>query len=123
MTQIKLTLKQELEKRKSLFEIREWYVNKIAETPDLPDGIYHQYLKEVEEDLELLNKKYKMEETTLKIQESLEPNTIIFQTQGVLNKEPVLKISKGKFYALGKEIEDTEHVYERFNEWLKSNKA
>ena len=30
----------------------------------------------------------------------------------------VIKMSKGKFYFRGEEVEDKYEVYERFNEWL-----
>lgn len=46
-------------------------------------------------------------------------NSIIFQEPST--PEPVMIISKGKFYALGKEIEDVHGVYEKMLEWL--NKA
>ncbi len=64
---------------------------------------------------------YMPEGQTISFPEETLPKSIVFQTAGNLG-EPVLSISQGKFYALGKEIEDTEYVYERFNEWLKSNK-
>ena len=33
-------------------------------------------------------------------------------------QEEVIRISKGKFYFRGEEVEDKYQVYERFNEWL-----
>lgn len=50
----------------------------------------------------------------------MEENTITFHAKhnGEENKE-IIKITQGKFYWLGEEIEDKYEVYERFNEWLK----
>lgn len=55
---------------------------------------------------------------TLTIQEN-KPKDIIF-IDGENNE--VLKISKGKFFCLGKEIEDTYGVYEKFLAFLSSHK-
>jgi len=41
-------------------------------------------------------------------------NSITWRVEG----EEVIKISEGKFYWKGEEVEDVHNVYERFNEWL-----
>jgi hypothetical protein len=35
-----------------------------------------------------------------------------------VNTEEVIRLSEGKFYFKGEEVEDRYQVYERFNEWL-----
>jgi hypothetical protein len=46
-----------------------------------------------------------------------ETSAFIFCLDSETPKE-VMKISKGKFYWKGQEVEDKYEVYERFNEWL-----
>ncbi len=41
-------------------------------------------------------------------------NAISFE----INSEPIMLLSKGKFFWKGKEVKDIHKVYERFNEWL-----
>jgi hypothetical protein len=53
---------------------------------------------------------------TLEIRNPLAPHTITFQTNG----DEIIKITEGKFYWKGEEVEDAHEVYERLNEWLKS---
>ena len=36
-----------------------------------------------------------------------------------VNTEEIIRLSEGKFYFKGEEVEDRYQVYERFNEWLK----
>lgn len=43
--------------------------------------------------------------------------SIIFSLDGETPSE-VMRISKGKFYWKGQEIDDIHDIYERFNEWL-----
>jgi hypothetical protein len=47
--------------------------------------------------------------------EPVQENTLRFYAK----QEEVIRISKGKFYFRGEEVEDKYQVYERFNEWLK----
>jgi len=47
--------------------------------------------------------------------EPVQENTLRFYAK----TEEVIRISKGKFYFRGEEVEDKYQVYERFNEWLK----
>ena len=49
-----------------------------------------------------------------------EPQSDISWTINDSNGQPqeVIRLSKGKFFAMGKEIEDTEHLYERFCAWM-----
>ena len=37
-----------------------------------------------------------------------------------VNTEEVIRLSEGRFYFKGEEVEDKYQVYERFNEWLKT---
>ena len=41
-----------------------------------------------------------------------------FYTKGTI--DPIMKLTRGKFYWKGKEVEDVHQIYERFNEWLKT---
>ena len=63
----------------------------------------------------LIIKKYNMPT----IQEQLNSNEIIFKIEGEKINEPieVMRISKGKFYVKGQEIEDIHHIYEKMYEW------
>jgi len=45
---------------------------------------------------------------------SVQENTLRFYAK----QEEIIKLSKGKFYFKGEEVEDKYQVYERFNEWL-----
>jgi len=47
--------------------------------------------------------------------EPVQENTIRFYAK----TEEVIKLSEGKFYFRGEEVEDKYQVYERFHEWLK----
>jgi hypothetical protein len=46
--------------------------------------------------------------------EPVQENTLRFYAK----TEEVIRISKGKFYFRGEEVEDKYQVYERFNEWM-----
>ena len=48
-------------------------------------------------------------------EEQTPENTLRFYAK----QEEVIRLSEGKFYYRGEEIEDKYQVYERFNEWLK----
>jgi hypothetical protein len=56
------------------------------------------------------------EKTLVLTSKPVEPNTIRFYG----NAEEMIKLSEGKFYFKGEEVEDKYQVYERFNEWLKA---
>jgi hypothetical protein len=81
------------------------------------------YDKAVEELLNEYNKpETRQRLTELRDQESVlmskpaqETPLIVFSTK----QEEVIRISKGKFYFKGEEVEDKYQVYERFHEWLK----
>ncbi len=54
-----------------------------------------------------------------------EPRLVLNQTdlpaksiRFCVNEEEMIKLSEGKFYFRGEEVEDKYQVYERFNEWL-----
>jgi hypothetical protein len=47
-------------------------------------------------------------------QTNLPPKSILFYA----NTEEIIKLSEGKFYFKGEEVEDKHQVYERFHEWL-----
>jgi len=49
-----------------------------------------------------------------------DPGDIIFCIDH--SPEEFIKLSKGKFFFKGQEIEDIHQVYERFSEWLKNLK-
>jgi hypothetical protein len=55
------------------------------------------------------------QEPILELKEMDQDPTIKFMTKG---PEEVIRISKGKFYFRGEEVEDKYQVYERFNEWM-----
>jgi hypothetical protein len=55
------------------------------------------------------------QEPLLELKEMDQDPTIKFMTRV---PEEVIRISKGKFYFKGEEIEDKYQVYERFNEWM-----
>ena len=44
----------------------------------------------------------------------VQENTLRFYAK----QEEIIKLSEGKFYFKGEEVEDKYQVYERFNEWL-----
>ena len=52
----------------------------------------------------------------LELKEMDQDPTIKFMTKG---PEEVIRISQGKFYFKGEEIEDKYQVYERFNDWMR----
>jgi hypothetical protein len=56
------------------------------------------------------------EKTLVLTSKPVESNTIRFYG----NAEEMIKLSEGKFYFKGEEVEDKYQVYERFNEWLKA---
>ncbi len=47
--------------------------------------------------------------------EQAQENTIRFYAK----QEEVIRLSEGRFYFRGEEVEDKYQVYERFHEWLK----
>jgi hypothetical protein len=51
----------------------------------------------------------------LELKEMDQDPTIKFMTKG---PEEVIRITKGKFYFKGEEVEDKYQVYERFNDWM-----
>lgn len=40
--------------KQALIELKNWLKKQINENPEIPDGIYHTYLNEVEEEIDLL---------------------------------------------------------------------
>jgi hypothetical protein len=54
------------------------------------------------------------EQNLVLMTEPVQENTIVFSAK----QEEVLRISQGRFYFRGEEVEDKYQVYERFNEWL-----
>jgi hypothetical protein len=54
------------------------------------------------------------QELVLKTEPVQENPLIVFSAK----QEEVIRISKGKFYFRGEEVEDKYQVYERFNEWM-----
>ena len=52
----------------------------------------------------------------LELKEMDQDPTIKFMTKG---PEEVIRITKGKFYFKGEEVEDKYQVYERFNDWMR----
>jgi hypothetical protein len=74
---------------------------------------------------DLLNE-YNKPETQARLNE-LRDQELVLKTEPVpenalrfyAKQEEVIRISKGKFYFRGEEVEDKYQVYERFNEWLK----
>ena len=64
---------------------------------------------------ERLNKLRDQELGPLKTEQVQEIPTIRFYAK----QEEVIRLSEGKFYYRGEEVEDKYQVYERFNEWLK----
>ena len=90
--------------------------------PCKPDIFEATYEKTVEELLNEYNKPETRERLTeLRDQElvlktePVQENTLRFYAK----QEEVIRISKGKFYFRGEEVEDKYQVYERFHEWLK----
>lgn len=51
----------------------------------------------------------------IEITKPMQPHTITFK----IDEEEIIKITKGRFYWKGKEVEDARQVHERFSEWLK----
>jgi hypothetical protein len=76
---------------------------------------------------DLLNE-YNKPETQARLNELREQELGVLMTKPVqenplivfsAKQEEVIRISQGKFYFKGEEVEDKYQVYERFNEWLK----
>ena len=55
------------------------------------------------------------EQNLVLMTEPVQPNTVVFSAK----QEEIIRVSQGKFYFKGEEVEDKYQVYERFNEWLK----
>jgi hypothetical protein len=90
--------------------------------PCKPDIFEATYEKTVEE---LLNE-YNKPETRERLTE-LRDQELVLMTKPVqenplivfsAKQEEVIRISQGKFYFKGEEVEDKYQVYERFNEWM-----
>ena len=77
---------------------------------DTMEDLLNEYNKP--ETRERLNK-LRDQELVLKT-EPVQENTLRFYAK----QEEIIKLSKGKFYFKGEEVEDKYQVYERFNEWL-----
>jgi len=78
--------------------------------PDIFEMTYDKVEEEKKEDTTT-----ELEEPVLVLnQTDLPPKSILFYA----NAEEMIKVSEGKFYFKGEEVEDKYQVYERFNEWL-----
>jgi hypothetical protein len=91
--------------------------------PCKPDIFEATYEKTVEE---LLNE-YNKPETQARLNKLRDQELGVLMTKPIqenplivfsAKQEEVIRISKGKFYFRGEEVEDKYQVYERFNEWM-----
>ena len=78
---------------------------------DTMEDLLNEYNKP--ETRERLNK-LRDQELVLKT-EPIQENTLRFYAK----TEEVIRLSEGRFYFRGEEVEDKYQVYERFHEWLK----
>ena len=84
---------------------------------DTMEDLLNEYNKP--ETQERLNKLRDQELGPLKTEQVQEIPTIRFSAK----QEEVIRLSEGRFYFKGEEVEDKYQVYERFNEWLKMAEA
>jgi broad specificity phosphatase PhoE len=74
---------------------------------------------------DLLNE-YNKPETQRRLNELRDQELGVLETPTIrfsAKQEEVIRLTKGKFYYRGEEVEDKYQVYERFNEWLKMAEA
>ena len=63
-------------------------------------------------------KEYKLKQHNFKKMKELETKSITFNATHPGGEGELIRLEKGKFFWKGKEIKDTNKIYERFSEWM-----